>query len=255
MAMSTHSENRPRVHSPAGFGFSNKLLLTLPPVDHERIARHLSIVPLKVKQVLYKQGEIIRDVYFPGGGACSVTKTMEDGSTAEIATVGNEGMLGTSVFFGDDQAQGDVFVQIAGEGGYRMPVAAFIEEMELRGAFYNRVIRYNQALMIQVMQTTVCNSLHSAEQRCCRWLLMSHDRVGTTELRLTHEFMSMMLGVRRPTVTLIVGELQKAGLVETRRGTINILDRKGLEQSSCECYESVKASFQRLMPELPGVPG
>jgi CRP-like cAMP-binding protein len=249
------SENRPRVHSLSGPGFSNKLLLTLPPVDYERIARHLSIIPLKFKQVLYKQGQTIRDVYFPGGGACSVTKTMEDGATAEIATIGNEGMLGTSVFFGDDQAQGDVFVQIGGEGGFKMSAAAFIEEMELRGAFYNRVIRYNQALMIQVMQTTVCNSLHSAEQRCCRWLLMTHDRVGNAELRLTHEFMSMMLGVRRPTVTLIVGELQKAGMVETRRGTINILDRKGLEASSCECYESVKASFQRLMPELPGAPG
>jgi CRP-like cAMP-binding protein len=125
-------------------------------------------------------------------------------------------------------------------------------EMGRHGAFYNRVIRYHQALAIQIQQTTACNALHSAEQRCCRWLLMTRDRVGSDELKLTHELLAVMLGVRRPTVTLIAGTLQKAGLISNgHRGVINIADRKGLEAASCECYATVKANFARLLPEIP----
>ena len=231
----------------------NKLLATLPAEDFERLLPHLTIVRFKFKDILYKQDAKIEYVYFPGGGACSLTKVMHDGNIAEIATVGNEGVLGASVFFGDDQSFSEVIVQVAEGDGFRMPVDAFVWEMGRRGAFYNRVIRYSQALMSQVMQTTVCNSLHSVEQRCCRWLLMTHDRVTGDDMRLTHEFVSIMLGVRRPTVSLIMGELQKAGLVETQRGMIHIADRTKLEAASCECYGTVKATFARLLPEMPPV--
>jgi CRP-like cAMP-binding protein len=182
-----------------------------------------------------------------------MTKVMQDGRVAEIATVGNEGALGTSVFFGDDQSFSETIVQVAEGDGFRMPADIFVAEMARRGAFYNRIIRYSQALMSQVMQTTVCNGLHSVEQRACRWLLMTFDRVGHDNLRLTHEFMSVMLGVRRPTVTLIIGDLQKAGLVESKRGLIHIVNRRGLEEVSCECYETVKATFARLLPEMEPV--
>jgi CRP-like cAMP-binding protein len=228
----------------------NKLLATLPLEDYQRVESHLTIVPLRVQQILYKQSEAIQHVFFPGGGACSLTKVMVNGEVAEIATIGKEGVIGASVFFGDDQSFGQAMVQVAEGDGFRMPVEAFVTEMARRGAFYNRIIRYSQALMSEVMQTTVCNGLHSAEQRCCRWLLMTYDRIGSDHLRLTHELIATMLGVRRPTVTIIMGALQRAGLVEGRRGVIHITDRPGLEAASCECYESVKATFARLLPEM-----
>ena len=241
-------EGRPSSQSPV-----NKLLATLPADDFQRILPQLTIVPMQFKEILYKQDEPIRYVFFPGGGACSLTKVLQDGKVAEIATIGNEGVIGACVFFGDDQSFSETIVQVAEGAGFRMPVEDFVSEMARRGAFYNRVIRYSQALLSQVMQTAVCNGLHSVEQRCCRWLLMTDDRVHRDELRLTHEFLSIMLGVRRPTVTLIMGDLQKAGLVENRRGLIHIADRAGLEAASCECYATVKATFARLLPEIPPV--
>lgn len=236
---------------------TNKLLSTLPLADRQRISSYLTTVPAKFKQIFYKQDSTIHDVYFPCSGAWSLTKTMEDGGTAEVATIGNEGMLGSSVFFGDRQAHTETIVQIEGDvDAYKMPIAAFMAEMELRGAFFNRVIRYHQALAIQTQQTTACNALHHAEQRCCRWLLMTRDRVGSDELKLTHDFLAVMLGVRRPTVTIIAGTLQNAGLITNgHRGTISITDRKGLEAASCECYATVKAHFARLLPEIPAPTG
>jgi CRP-like cAMP-binding protein len=244
----THLNVSATAHQPV-----NKLLATLPVDDYERIAAHLTTVPLRFKEVLYKQDALINHIFFPGGGACSLTKVMQDGRVAEIATVGNEGALGISVFFGDDQSFSETIVQVAQGDGYRMPADFFVAEMARRGAFYNRISRYSQALMSQVMQTTVCNGLHSVEQRACRWLLMTLDRVGNDKLRVTQEFMSVMLGVRRPTVTLVIGDLQKAGLIETQRGVIHVANRPGLEQASCECYETVKAAFARLLPEMEPV--
>jgi CRP-like cAMP-binding protein len=228
----------------------NKLLASLPTDDFERIVHQSAVVPLKFKQVLHKQDETIQHIFFPGGGACSLTKVMQDGQVAEIATIGNEGVIGASVFFGDARSFTETVVQVAEGDGFRMPVDAFTAEMARRGAFYNRVVRYSQALLNQVMQTTVCNALHSVEQRCCRWLLMTDDRVHSDNMRLTHEFLSIMLGVRRPTVTLIMGDLQEAGLVENRRGMVHIVDRSALEATSCECYATVKATFARLLPEM-----
>jgi hypothetical protein len=180
---------------------------------------------------------------------------MKDGQTAEIATIGNEGIIGAGVFFGDDQSPGEALVQVGNGDGYKMPVASFMAEMERQGAFYNRVIRYSQALLMQVMQTTVCNGLHSAEQRCCRWILMTRDRVGINDLKLTHEFLAIMLGVRRPTVTLVVQDLHAAGLIKTHRGFIHIVDVQKLEATACECYATVKANFHRLLPEMLGPTG
>jgi CRP-like cAMP-binding protein len=231
----------------------NKLLATLPAQDYQRLQANLILTPLNMRQVLHKEGQPIRDVYFPSGGACSLTKTMQDGQTAEVATIGDEGVIGAGVFFGDDLSASDTFVQVAGCSAYKISTGHFMAEMERREALYNRVTRYMQALLTQVMQTTVCNGLHSAEQRCCRWLLMTCDRVGTTELKLTHEFLAIMLGVRRPTVTLIIQSLHAAGLIDPTRGSINIVNLAGLQAASCECYQSVKANFHRLLPEIPAV--
>jgi CRP-like cAMP-binding protein len=236
---------------------SNKLLSALPVADRQRISSYLTTVPAPFKKVIYKQDGAIDDVYFPCSGAWSLMKTMEDGGSAEVGTVGNEGMLGCAVFFGDHQSHTEVIVQIAGDTDpYKMPIAAFMTEMELRGPFFNRVIRYHQAQAIQIQQTTACNALHRADQRCCRWLLMTRDRVGSDELKLTHEFLAIMLGVRRPTVTIVVGDLEKAGLiVNGNRGAIKIADPKGLEARSCECYATVKTNFARLLPEIRVPPG
>ena len=229
---------------------SNKLLRSLPAEDFQRIAPHLRSVPMKIRQVFHRQNQPIRDVYFPGGGACSLVKTLSDGQVAEVATIGGEGAIGASVFFGEHVAECDVLVQVPSAEAYVLSADIFNREMERRGPFFNLVIRCNQALMSQIMQTTVCNGLHSAEQRCCRWLLMTHDRAGNDEFSLTHEFLAAMLGVRRPTVTLVAASLQDAGLIRYRRGMVTIVDRPGLEAAACECYESVKSTWRRLLPEF-----
>lgn len=234
----SYSPNRP----------SNRLLAKLPLEDYQRIQSKLVQLPLRFRQVLHKQDEKITAVVFPGGGACSLTKQLGDGSSAEVATIGSEGIIGAEVFFGDDVAAYETLVQVPGHA-YEMSTAAFIEEMSRRGAFYNSVVRYSQALMTLVMQTTVCNGVHSVEQRCCRWLLTLRDRVGSDDLKMTHEMLATMLGVRRPSVTLVIVSLQRKGIVDTHRGNVRIVDRKELEKMSCECYLTVKTTFARLLPE------
>jgi CRP-like cAMP-binding protein len=232
---------------------TNRILSALPSEDYQRVAAHLKPITLRMKQVLTKQGEPIDHIVFPAGGVCSLVRVTEDGQTAEVASVGSEGAIGVSVFFGQIDSAYDVLVQVPGPAGHLLPVDAFKAEMGLRGALFNRIVRYNQALMTQIVQTATCNALHSAEQRCCRWLLMTHDRIGHDEFPLTHEFVATMLGVRRPTVTLVIAELQRAGLISHRRGMVTIMDRDRLLESSCECYRSVCASFGRLLPEVTGV--
>jgi CRP-like cAMP-binding protein len=234
---------------------TNKLLGALSPDDRQRVLTHLVRVPLKLKQVLHKQSEPVEHVYFPGGGACSVMRVMLDGATAEVATIGNEGVVGAGVYFGQDIAIGETIVQVEGGSGFRMSVPDFRAEMDRRGAFYNLIVRYAQAVTSQVMQTAACNALHQVQQRACRWLLIIRDRTGRNDLKLTHEFLAIMLGVRRPTVTLIVGELEKAGLITTQRAMINIEDHARLEQATCECYAAAKANFARLLPEISGPVG
>jgi CRP-like cAMP-binding protein len=231
---------------------TNRLLLSLPAEDYQRLTPHIRVIPMTPRRVLQKQDEPIREVYFPGGGACSLFKIMQDGKTAEIATIGDEGVISAGVFFGQRESVGEVVVQVPGAAALALAVDVFNAEMSRRGALYNRVVRFNQSLTSQIMQTTACNGLHSVEQRCCRLLLMTQDRVRRDEFPLTHEFVATMLGVRRPTVTLVAHALQQAGLITCRRGHITIVNRKKLEAAACECYESVRNTFRRLIPEVGG---
>lgn len=213
----------------------NNLLASLPVEDYERIGAHLKPVPMRVKQVLYKQNAPVEAIYFPGGGACMLVKRTEDGRTAEVGVVGREGVIGGSLLFALGISPCDVIVQMAGPCD-ELPLDAFAKEMERRGALHRRIATYSGALVTQLMQATACNSLHSASKRLARWLLVLHDRTNGDELPFTHEFASTMLGLRRPTVTLIAAKLQAAGVIEYRRGTVRIRDRAGLEAASCECY-------------------
>ena len=229
----------------------NKLLAALPTADYQRILPTLTPLPLNFKQVLHKQGAKIDEVYFPESGVCSVVSTMSDGRIVEVATIGNEGVTGLAIFLGGDTALSETFVQVPGDGAQSMPVAAFRREMERLGPLYELVSRYSQALQALIMQSTACNALHSVEERCSRWLLMTRDRVDSDELNLTHEFLGYMLGVRRPTVSLVLGTLHKAGLIRNGNRRITVVDPKGLRDSSCECYQVVKSAFDRLLPTPP----
>jgi CRP-like cAMP-binding protein len=253
MLTSSQPATSPSSLSTPSYQSANKLLASLPADEFQRIAPLLRTVSMSLRKVLQKQDEPVEQVYFPSGGACSLVKTLQDGQVAEVATVGAEGAVGIGVFFGQLLADCDVLVQVPGPGVEVMSADAFNAAMARRETFFNHVIRYNQALMSQIMQTTACNGLHSAERRCCRWLLMTHDRAGTDEFRLTHELLALMLGVRRPTVTIVVASLQHAGLIRYRRGFVMIVDRPALETAACECYFSVKNSMARLLPEV-GIP-
>lgn len=221
----------------------NSLLASLPPEDYQRIAAPLRQVPMRVKDVLYKQDAPVEAIYFPGGGACTLVRTTEDGRTAEVGVVGREGMIGGSLFFALGMAPCDVIVQMAGPCEV-LPLDAFAKEMERRGALYRCVATYSALLMTQLMQATACNSLHSAAQRLARWMLALRDRASDDALPFTHEFASTMLGLRRPTVTLIAAKLQAAGVIEYRRGSVRIVDRAALEAASCECYRATRTAFQ-----------
>ena len=233
----------------------NALLSSLPQEDYQRVSSQLTWRPLKVRQTLHKHGDAITEIYFPSRSVLSITNAMEDGGIVEVATVGREGFVGIGAVLGNSIASGDAFVQIAGEPAAVMGIDAFRREMERRGPFQEVVTRYSQAFVALLMQSVACNGLHSAEERCCRWLLMTHDRIGQDEFPLTHEFLAIMLGVRRPTVTLVMAELTRGGIVSHVRGHVRIVDRKGLEGASCECYRNVRGVFDRLLPrsERPSV--
>ena len=195
-------------------------------------------MPLKLKQFLHKAGDPIREVYFPGGGFISMVTVLKDGSMVEVATVGREGMLGVSAVLNGDPSISASMVQGETDTCYRMPADAFRKEIDRRDAFHDLMVRYAQALSGFIMQSTACNAVHSVEQRLARWLLLAHDRVGTNEFHLTQEFVAMMLGVTRPSVTVVAGTLQKAGLITYHRGHLAIVDRERLEAASCECYRT-----------------
>lgn len=228
----------------------NNLLASLPPDEFQRVSANLTWRPLKGRQVLHKRGDPLTEVYFPGRSVCSITNSMEDGGMVEVATVGREGLVGVGAVMGNPVAAGDAFVQIAGEPAGVMSIEAFTRELEQRGALYDAVIGYSQAFVSLLMQSVACNGLHSAEERCCRWLLMTHDRIAQDEFPLTHEFLAIMLGVRRPTVTLVMAELARAGVVSHVRGHVRIVDRKGLEGAACECYRNIRSVFDRLLTPL-----
>jgi CRP-like cAMP-binding protein len=185
-------------------------------------------------------------VYFPNGGVCSVTTVMADGSMVEIATVGDEGFVGINAFFGGNMVGGETMVQVPDTSAEALSVEAFRAEIARRGPLFECAQRYSQGLLTLMMHSTACMALHTVEERCCRWLLMAHDRVHRDEFILSHEFLATMLGSTRPTVTVVAGTLQSAGLIKYTHGKMTILDRKRLEEASCECYATVKGHFDRL---------
>jgi len=238
----SHEASLPR-HSPR----QNHLLSALPAGDYERVAAHLELVPLKLGDILYEPGIKLRYVYFPTTAIVSLLYVMEDGASAEIAIVGNEGILGISLFMGGETTPSRAVVQSAGYG-YRLRAQLLKDEFGRFGPFLRLLLRYTQALITQMAQTAVCNRHHSVDQQLCRWLLLSLDRLASSQLSMTQELIANMLGVRREGVTEAAGKLQVAGLIHYRRGKITVLDRPRLEARSCECYQVVKTEFDRLLP-------
>ena len=231
---------------PDGTPLRNRLLAALPADDYARLLKHLRMHAGVTGRTLQRQGRAVTDVYFPNGGVFSVTNEMRDGALVEVATVGREGMLGISVFLGDRSGAGRTFQQVPDGPFASMPVGRFVRETRTAGPFRDIVALYAQANLLQIMQCTACNALHTVKQRCCRWLLQTQDRVGAREFLLKQEFLAIMLGVHRPTVTLVMRTLQDAGLITTRYGRIRVLKRRKLESASCECYEVIRAHFHRL---------
>ena len=240
--------DRSKSAAPASQGrHRNQLLDALPESDYERLASHLELVPMPLGAVLYEPGIRMRHVYFPTTSIVSLLYVMEDGASAEIAIVGNEGMLGISLFMGGETTPSRAVVQSAGHG-LRLEAPILKEEFGRFGRMMHLLLRYTQALITQMAQTAVCNRHHSVDQQLCRWLLLSLDRLSSNEVSMTQELIANMLGVRREGVTEAAGKLQDPGLIRYSRGKITVLDRPGLEARSCECYQVVKTEFDRLLP-------
>ena len=225
----------------------NRLLAALPPEEYARILPHLSATTLEQHKILERPETLTSHVYFPWSGVCSLTATMSDGRMVEVGTIGNEGMVGLSVFLGGVLPSVLTVVQVTGSGAHAMRAGTFTAEMMRRGPFYDLVQRYSQALVGLIMQSAACNGLHEVDRRCARWLLMACDRAGNV-IDLTQEYLASMLGVRRSSVSEVAKRLQAAGLISYARGRITIRDRDGLERLACECYGVVRAHFDRLVP-------
>ena len=230
---------------PDGTLLHNRLLAALPRRDFARVVKHLRMTDVGIGETLQDQSTRITDVYFPNGGVFSVTMAMRNGNVVEVATVGREGMLGVGVFFGDRSGAGRTFQQVPDGLLPSMNVERFIREIATPGPFRAAVGRYAQANLLQIMQCAACNALHDVKQRCCRWLLQTQDRVEADVFSMKHEFLAIMLGVHRPTVTLVMRALQDGGLISSRYGRIRILRRKKLEAASCECYAVIRTQFEQ----------
>ena len=227
---------------------TNQLLAALPPADLQRWLPQLEPVQMPLGEVLYESGRALSHVYFPINAIVSLLYVMEDGASAEIAVVGNEGVVGISLFMGGESTPSRAVVQSAGQG-LRLRANAIKQEFQQAGPAMHLLLRYTQALITQMAQTAVCNRHHSLDQQLCRWLLLSLDRLHGTELVMTQELIANMLGVRREGVTEAALSLQKAGLIRYARGHITVLDRPGMERRTCECYAVVKKEYDRLLPE------
>ena len=218
----------------------NFLLDALPQDELARINPHLTAHSWQARQVLYKRDEPLKTVFFPGRTLCSLLLTMEDGASAEIAVIGPEGIVGIEAIMGVRVATCDAMVQVEGDGqALVMNVDAFRAALETCPSFESRVRGYAQVFLSFVMQSVACNARHSVDARCCRWLLHAHDRLGTADLALTHDLLATMLGVRRPTVTLVLNDLADAGIISTSRGSVRIVERSKLEARACDCYRTV----------------
>jgi CRP-like cAMP-binding protein len=224
----------------------NRLLAALPEDDLERLLSGLELIELAFKQPCYEPGEPIRHVHFPLRGIVSLVVVLQGGGKIEVSTVGNEGMVGLPVFLGAETSPMAAFCQSPGRAA-RMGAAALREETRDGGALVGVLHRYTQSLMTQMSQSVACNRLHSLQERCARWLLTTHDRVKADEFPLTHEFLSQMLGVRRAGVTEVAQALQQAGCIRYHRGRMTILDRRRLEEVSCECYRIIRAEYSKLL--------
>ena len=233
------------LHSPD----QNQLLAALPADDFAAIAEHLERVPMPLGHMLYEPGTQLRHAYFPTTCIVSLHYVTESGASAETAGVGNEGVVGVSLFMGGDTTPSSAVVQTAGHA-YRLNRHVLLQEFKRAGALQRLLLRYTQALMTQMAQSVVCNRYHSVEQQLCRWLLLTVDRVPARELVMTQELVASMLGVRRESVTEAAGNLQNLGYIRYRRGHIAVLDRKGLETRSCECYGVVKKELGRLLHDV-----
>jgi CRP-like cAMP-binding protein len=229
----------------------NHLLAALPSADYERISLGLERVTLPLGEVLYESGGKLGYVYFPTDSIISLLYVMEDGSSAEIAVTGFEGLVGIALFMGGETTPSRAVVQSAGHG-YRLKAALLKKEFDIGGALQHLALRYTQALITQMAQTAVCNRHHSVEQQLCRWLLLSLDRLPGNELSMTQDLIANMLGVRREGVTEAAGKLQKLGLIQYSRGHIAVLDRPKLEKRVCECYAVVKKEYDRLLEVTNG---
>lgn len=233
------------LHSP----HQNQLLAALSPADFAAIAEHLELVPMPLGHMLYEPGTQLRHAFFPTTCIVSLHYVTETGASAETAGVGNEGLVGVFLFMGGDTTPSSAVVQTAGYA-YRLDRHLLLEEFKRAGALQRLLLRYTQALMTQMAQSAVCNRYHTVEQQLCRWLLLTMDRVPNRELVMTQELVASMLGVRRESVTEAAGTLQNAGYIRYRRGHIAVLDRKGLEARSCECYGVVKKEIERLLSDV-----
>lgn len=225
----------------------NTLLNALPEDVYARIEPHFELTSLKLGAVLYESGCQMRHAYFPTTAIISLLYVLENGSSAEIAVVGNEGILGIALFMGGRTTPSRAVVQSEGLA-YRLKAHILLEEFNRGGPAQHLLLRYTQALITQMTQTAVCNRHHSVEQQLCRWLLLSLDRLSGNSLNMTQELIANMLGVRREGVTEAAGKLQREGLIRYCRGRIDVLDRERLEQRVCECYQVVKTEFERLLP-------
>jgi CRP-like cAMP-binding protein len=227
----------------------NHLLAVLPESDCARLFSRLELVPLPLGKALYESGDRLSHVYFPTTAIVSLLYELENGASAEIAVVGNEGIVGIALFMGGDTMPNRAVVQSAGHA-YRLNGRLLKQEFNRAAALQHLLLRYTLALLTQMAQTAVCNRHHSVDQQLCRWLLLSLDRLPANELSMTQELIANMLGVRREGVTEAAGKLQSAGLIHYHRGSITVLDRPGLEARVCECYKVVKEEFRRLLPDV-----
>ena len=234
-----------QIHSPN----HNHLLAALPEAEFVRLAPHLELVPMLLGDVLYEPGGQMRHAYFPTTSIVSLHYVTESGASSEAAGVGNEGMVGISLFMGGNTTPSAAVVQTAGHA-YRLEARLLKQEFNRAGMMHNLLLRYTQALITQMVQTAACNRHHSVEQQLCRWLLLTLDRLPSADLVMTQELVANMLGVRRESITEAAGKLQGAGFIRYRRGHISVLERTGLETRVCECYGVVKKELGRLMSDV-----
>jgi CRP-like cAMP-binding protein len=228
-------------------GPRNRLLRALPADEFDRLRSDLSAAAIRHSDHLATAGQPLCQVLFPNGGMYSLTTVLADGTMIEAATVGDEGVLGIEAFFADHPvAIGDVMMQVPGTDAMTMTVPAFRRHLARSPALRELIGRYAHALFAQTIQLTACNALHQMAERCARWLLMIHDRVRSDEFRLSHELLAMMLGCRRPSVTIVARMLQEQGLISYRHGRMRVVDRPGLERATCDCYAIIRAHFDRL---------